>query len=231
MAGLLAGNLLIGFAGFDWLSDAVLFLDLVGPPLAFLYVTEMRWEPRPLTRADALHGIPAVAGVAIWRIGLLSSMDVYVNVCWLAYLIASGYMLTRHYAAYAPAARQRFLLLLIAAFSTVWLLRLVIVARAPFEPAFREGFPYLLILAAIFALTCVVLFTALRHPDLLSVPGSHVKYGLLPTDETELDRLNQRLVAALASARPYVDPEFSLAELAALLDAPPRQVSQTINAR
>jgi len=121
--------------------------------------------------------------------------------------------------------------LLLTALSMVWLLRLAIVARAPIEPVFREGVPYLLILAAIFAITCLVLFTALRHPDLLSVPGSHLKYGLLPADEPALDRLDERLTSALANARPYADPDFSLADLATLLDSTPREVSQVINAR
>jgi AraC-like DNA-binding protein len=231
IAALVAGNLLIGFAGLDGLGEAILFLDLLAPPLVFLYVKAMHRESRPLVWRDAVHVLPAIAGAALWSTGRLSSMDVYVNACWLAYLVAAIYCFIRQYGAYAPAARQRFLILLLIALVTVWLLRLTIVAQAPMESSFREELPYLLILLAVFALTCLVLLTALRHPDLLTTPGSHVKYGLLPSDQIELDRLSERLAAVFATNHPYLDSDFSLAELAALVSAPTRQVSQAINAR
>jgi AraC-like DNA-binding protein len=74
-----------------------------------------------------------------------------------------------------------------------------------------------------------MLFTALRHPDLLSVPGSHLKYRLSADDECALDELNTRLITL--DRQPFLDPDFSLAELAAVLAAPSRQVSQLVNAR
>jgi len=231
MGALVAGNLLIRLAGVRWLPDTLLFLDLLAPPLVFLYVAQIRWKARHLAPGDGLHALPAVLGTAVWKAGLLYSMDVYVNFCWFGYLAATATVLIRQFRAYAPSARQRFLVLLMGALSAVWLLRLVIVARATIEPSFREGLPYLFILTAIFATTCLILLTALRHPDLLSVPGSHVKYGSLPADDAELDRLNERLSATLSGARPFLDPDFSLAELSVLLGATERQVSQLINAR
>lgn len=231
MGALVAGNLFIRLGETSWLPDALLFLDLLAPPLVFLYASQMRWKARLLAPVDGLHAMPAFVGLTVWKTGLLGSMDLYVNTVWLGYIAATAAVLVRQFPAFAPPARQRFLALLLCALSAVWLLRLVIVARAGIEPAFREGLPYLFILAAIFIITCLILFTALRHPDLLSVPGSHLRYGLLRGDRAELDQLNERMVETLSATRPYIDPDFSLAELAALLGASERRTSQLINER
>src|SRR5215472_2863595 len=62
MAIIMAGNLLISAAGLGWLADVVLFFDLLAPALVFLYVVQIRQEPRPLIPADALHAAPAIIG-------------------------------------------------------------------------------------------------------------------------------------------------------------------------
>jgi AraC-like DNA-binding protein len=231
LASLTAANLLIGSAGWIWLSDPVLFLDLLVPPLIYLYVVQMHRLPRALVGTDLLHALPALAGLLIWRMGLLSSMDFYVGACWLLYLVAAAEQFFRHYRGYAPPARQHFLIALLAVLATIWLLRLAIVL-APGDPtAFRGGLPFLLVLAAAWIAASLILFTALRRPDLLSVPGSHVKYLASGADAAALDALQSKLEALLDEKQPYLDPDFSLAALARMLDAPARSVSQTINAR
>jgi AraC-like DNA-binding protein len=226
-----AANLLIGSAGWTWLSDPVLFLDLLVPPLIYLYVVQMRRLPRPVARTDLLHAAPAIVGLVVWKTNLVATMDVYVATCWFGYLLAAGYVFFRRYDDYAPAARQHFLTALLAVLAAIWLLRLAIVF-APGDPAaYRGGLPYLLILAAALVATCLILFTALRRPELLSVPGSYVKYGASGADGGALDALEYAMNALLDERRPYLDPDFSLAVLARLLDAPARSVSQMINAR
>lgn len=231
VAGLIAGNLLIAAAGLQNLGDCLLFLDLLLPPLLYLYVLQIRQNARPLTTADALHVLPAVAGLTVWKLQAVDSMDLYVNIFWLAYLAAAAFTVFLHFAAYAPRARQKFLVQTFALLVSAWLLRLVIIAQAPHEPAFREGLPFLLVLTAIFAATCVMLLTALRHPDLLSKPGSHVKYALSADDEETLDRLALRLTKLVETEQPFLDPDFSLEALARILDTSPRKVSQLVNAR
>jgi AraC-like DNA-binding protein len=231
LAMLVAGNLLIGFAGLTWLSDALLFIDLLAPPLLYLYVLAIRQTPRPLALTEIIHAAPAVLGIILWKARLVGSMDIYVNACWLGYLMATAVAFVTGFERYAPRARQRVLMLLFGVLIAIWLLRLVIVAQAASQPSFRDGLPYLLVLAATFGATCIVLLTALRHPDLLSVPGSHVKYALSSADAAGLDELHGKLEDILDREQPFLDPDFSLAELAALLDAPARHVSQLINAR
>jgi AraC-like DNA-binding protein len=163
--------------------------------------------------------------------GLLPSMDLYVNACWFGYLGLAGYNLFRHFRGYAPVARQQFLITLMMMLLAAGSLRLVIVLQATGTSSFRDGLPYLFVLGVLFLLTCQILLTALRRPDLLSVPGSHVKYAVSALEDIDLDGLDRRLAQLLEDRRPYLDPDFALAELGVLLDTPARQVSQLINAR
>jgi AraC-like DNA-binding protein len=230
LAAIMAGSLALAQAGWTVIGDAILVLDLLAPPLVYLYFAQLRRDGRPLAVADALHAAPAILGFLLWKLALLPSMDIYVDAVWLAYLALTAQLLARHFRLYAPAARQRFLLFLLAVLAAIFLLRIVLVLELPSQSAFREGLPYLAILLAVFAASGMMLFTALRHPDLLSVPGSHVKYGLTETEEAGLDALGAQMAKALAE-RPYLDPDFSLAGLALLLGVPERQVSRAINLR
>jgi AraC-like DNA-binding protein len=83
----------------------------------------------------------------------------------------------------------------------------------------------------VFLATCRILFTALSHPDLLSVPGSNVKYASSTASEADLLDLNRRLLAVLRNRKPYLDPDVTLAGLASYLDAPTRHVSELINSQ
>ena len=231
LALMMSANLLIGVAGWAWLGDVVLCLDLLAPPTVYLYIRQIHHPPRLLRRLEALHVLPALAGMMLWESGALASMDVYVNTCWFGYLAISSYQFASHYRGYAPPARQGFLAMLLAALFAIGLLRLVIVLQVSSGAPFRNGVPYLLILAALFLSTCRILFVALRFPDLLSVPGSNLKYASSSIGESGLIDLDRRLADLLAQRKPYLDSEFSLAQLANLLGALPRHVSELINAR
>ena len=228
---MMAANLLIGAVGWVWLADFVLCLDLLAPPSVYLYVRQIRQPPARLRPLEGLHVLPALAGMAFWEFGALSSMDLYVNTCWFGYLALAAHDYFSHFCGYAPRARQGFLATLLAVLLAIGLLRLVIVAQAAGGTPFQAGTPYLLILAALFLATCQILFTALRHPDLLSVPGSNMKYASSSADECELDALERHLAHLLSERKPYLDPGVSLAEVAALLGAPSRHVSELVNAR
>lgn len=231
LALMMAGNILAAYRNWPGLPDAVLFLDLLAPPLVYLYAIAMRPLSRTPTVRDMVHVLPAIAGLAIWVLGLVRSMDLYVNACWSGYLAAFAWTLFGHYREYAPMSRQRFLVALLAVLVSILLLRLMIVLQAAQSPAFQEGLPYLMILAVTFGLTCAILFVALRHPELLDIPGSHLKYGLLDEDRNALERLSDKIDAILSREKPFLDPDFSLTELAVLADTPQRHVSQAINLR
>jgi AraC-like DNA-binding protein len=231
LAAMIAGNLLIGVAGWHRLEDAVLFLDLVAPALFYLYVRQVRRSNASLHRIDAVHALPAVVGIASWEAGILSTMDYYVIAVWGLYLGAAAFAFARHYQEYAPATLRRFITALLAVLVATMMLRIVMAVQGSAGKAFLEGLPYVLVLAALFAATCQILFTSLRHPGLLTSPASHVKYAQANVSAADLSRLEASLVALLDGSRPYLDPDFSLEELSASLGAPARSVSQVVNTR
>jgi len=231
LAAMIAGNLLIGIVGWPWFGDTVLFLDMLVPPLVYLYVRQMRQPAPRLGVACAAHVLPAVLGLTAWKSGLLSSMDFYVIGCWTAYLAAAVYFFVHEYTGYAPAALRRFIVALLFVLAAIMALRVMMSFEAKNGRSFLEGAPYLLVLAVTFLVTCQIIFMSLRYPGLLSVPGSHVKYARSAVDATDLKALEQRFEVLFRDRRPYLDPDLTLDALAGMLGAPARHVSQFVNAR
>jgi AraC-like DNA-binding protein len=224
-------NLLIGEGAWPGLSDINLFLELLLGPEIFLYVRQIRQPPPQLRMRDALQALPAILGLILWETGAVSSMDAYVIVSTFAYLTAALVAVRRNAEGYSPALLQRFLTILLAFFFVIGLLRVAIAFEVPVVGSFREGLPYALLLIVVFLATSLILFTALKYPNLLSAPGSHMKYVASQTSASDLDTLEQQLTELLAGEKPYLDADLSLSQLAARLNAQSRQVSQLINAR
>ncbi len=230
-AAMIVANLLAGVAGWLWTADLVLFLDLVSPAIAFLYVRQIRQPEVSMRPADLVHILPAILGVAAWKAGLLSSMDVYVIGCWGLYLAAASRSFSRHLGGYRPASLRRFIVVMLATFWIVTALRVVIALQASAGGSFRDGVAFVLLLAVVFFATCQILFTALRHPGLLSLPGSHVKYAQTSQPTADLSALGDRLENLLREGGPYRNPDLTLSDVSALLGVPARQVSQLVNTR
>ncbi|HEY3638415.1 MAG TPA: helix-turn-helix domain-containing protein [Rhizomicrobium sp.] len=231
LAGMIAANLLIAADGLSWLADLVLFLDLLAPALFYLYLGQVHAEARALRPRDAMHALPAFAGLALWRSGILSSMDVFVIGCWSAYLCAAAIRFARHRDGYAPSTLRRFILGLMGALTAITLLRVVIAFDAGSGAPFLSGTAYLFVLIAVFLVTCQLLFTSLHYPNLLTSPASHIKYGRSALDAVETNNLEQRFDALFQEQKPYLNPELTLPELSAMLGVPARQISQFINSR
>jgi hypothetical protein len=105
---MVAANMLIGAAGWRWLADPVLCLDLLAPPLLYLYVRQIRLPSGPMRVRDLGHVLPAVVGAAAWKGGAFASMDAYVILCWGSYLSAASYVFVRGYKEYSPATLRHF---------------------------------------------------------------------------------------------------------------------------
>jgi AraC-like DNA-binding protein len=84
-------------------------------------------------------------------------------------------------------------------------------------------------MAATLVVTCLILFTALRYPDLLSAPGSHVKYVSSSVTAAELRSIEQNFARLLQEKKPYLNPDLTLGELASMLGVQARHVSQLVN--
>ena len=231
LALMLAANVLIATLGWRWLADGVLFVDLPTPALVFGYVRQVRLSPPPVRRWEGLHALPALAGLGLWKTGAVGSMDIYVIGVWTIYLVLAGLYAWRHREAYPHRALSVFVVSLLATMAAVTLLRIAMAVDANSGRAFQEGVPYLAVLLAVLLAACQIVFVSLRYPEVLSIPGAGVKYGAKTSDAAEDTRLVERIEALFQAARPYSDPDFSVAELASRLDVPPRRVSQLINQR
>ena len=227
LAGIVIANLAIGVGAWPGLANVVLFADLCIPPMAYLYVRQLDPARPPPNRRDVSHVAPAVLGTSVWVANLVSSMDTYVIGCWVLYLGACVYRLAQDGNGYTRA-RRRFIVVLLGVLSLVVLLRGAMSFNAG-SVSFLNGTPYLLVLLVTFAATCLLLFSALRFPDLMDGPAG--KYLNSPIPETELIVLEARLLEHIKERRPYLDPDLTLTALAAQIEAPGRQVSQLVNAR
>jgi len=231
LAAMIGGNLLIAALGWPWLGDVVLACDLIAPALFFLYVREVRLAATPMGAIDLLNLLPACAGIILWKTGLLTSMDAYVIGCWTLYLCAAAFLLVRDWNQYAPVVLKRFIALLTATLFAIVALRVVMAVQAAAGAPFQEGTAYLIVLAAVFLVTCQLLFTSLHYPNLLTAPGSYVKYASSGLSASEMREFEQRLTKLFEEQKPFLNPDLTLSELAVLLDAPARRVSQFVNSR
>jgi AraC-like DNA-binding protein len=224
-------NGLMQAGAWTYLSDVNLFIELLLPPAIYLYVAQFRRPSPPLKWADLMQASPAIVGILTWESGLVRSMDLYVIGCWLGYLIGALAHILRHAEDFASASLRRFLAIFLCVAGLVVAFRVAVVLDLPQVGSFREGIPFLVFLAALLLTTCQVLYTALKHPELLSTFGGPLKYAHSGANHGDLADLADRLEQLLNAKKPYLDPDLSLSQLAAQLDASTRHVSQLINTR
>ena len=224
-------NGFIQAGAWPYLSDVNLFVELLLPPAIYLYVAQFRRPASRLNWAALLHASPAIIGILVWEAGLVRSMDLYVIGCWVGYLIGAIVFVVQNAEDFESAPLRRFLAIFLCFAAFVVAFRVAVVLDLPQVGSFREGVPFLLFLAALLLTTCQVLYTALRHPELLSTFGRPLKYADSGASQEDLEGLGYRLEQLLNSKRPYLDPDLNLSQLAAQLDASSRHVSQLINTR
>jgi AraC-like DNA-binding protein len=223
--------LLVNLAGVGAgrLGGVNLLLEMLLPAEIYLYVAQSGAPDRRLTRASALHAVPAFVGTTAWEAHLVSSMDSYVLVCWFAYLGAAGVVARRDAATVASGPRVTFVTTLLGSFAAIALLRLLMTFRLSATPSFREGLTYVGVLVVALAMTSKMLLTALRHPDVLDSPAASPKPAA--SSASDLDELARRFAALLEEEKPHLDPELTLGSLAVRLDVPERHLSQLVNSR
>jgi AraC-like DNA-binding protein len=231
LALMLVGNLVIGTAHWGAIGDLVLALDLSAPPLVYLYIRQIRQGADPIRSAQLIHALPGVFGISAWKLGLLSNMDIYVITCWALYIAAAAYFLVRDHAKYEPAQLRRFVIELLVVLGAIWALRVVMALQATHGKLFLEGLPYILVLVAVFIVTCRLLLISLRYSNLLSIPGSHVKYAKTRLPAPGADEIQLAFDTMMRESKPYLEPELTLADLAQRVGVPPRHVSQLVNSR
>lgn len=225
---MLAGNLGAAFApGVRWVNTANVFMELLVGPALFLYVRSAQPDTRPLTWKDCVHVLPAFAGMGVLSFAI-GWLDVYIVMVVLAYLSAGGWLLWRGRTVY-PTPFLRFSGVLLAIFVLALAFRLVIAADPAVTAGFRNTAGYPILLGTILVAAWYVLFTALRWPDAMRAVTSPAKYARSGASPLELRTIERRLKEIIENDRPYLEPDFTLDDLARRLGATPRHTSQLIN--
>jgi AraC-like DNA-binding protein len=224
-------NGLMQVGAWSSLSDVNLFVELLLPPAIYLYVAQFRRPATPLRWVDSVHAAPAIMGILVWEAGLAGSMDPYVIACWLGYLTGACIVVFRNAKDFASRSLQRFLGIFLCLAALVVAFRVAVAVNVPDMGSFREGIPFLLLLAALLLISCQFVYTALKHPELLRTFGAPLRYAYSGANSRELSDLGKRLEELINLQRPYLDPDLSLAQLSARLGASRRHVSQSINMR
>jgi AraC-like DNA-binding protein len=111
----------------------------------------------------------------------------------------------------------------------VILAKAVIAATVTSGGSFRATEAYLALLVLGLAVSVLILFTALRHPDMLSAPGASRQYEQDTDSLADLDLILLKIDALMARDRPFLQEGLKIEDLARMVDCPPREISQAIN--
>lgn len=200
------------------------FIDLATAPLVLGFVARAGEVASPLRRLDGVHVLGPAIGGLILATGWAFGPDVYVIAVQLAYLTAAVIAGQRREPVLRAAGLMNLARALIGAFALVLMLRLWVVIDAQSLQSYRDSAAYLLILAVVLALGSFLLWTVLRTPGLLARRAATMTaegFGVL---EGNLERL-------IEGERLYLEPNLTVADVAARLRAEPRHVSNVISAR
>lgn len=207
-------------------NDLNLVLELILGPLLYLYTTQALPAAPRLTARSAVHLAPAVLGFAYWKSGA-GAMDIIVVAIFAGYLALAW----RVFLSRLPSGPLRGALAgLLSLFTALLVFRAAVSAGAAAGAApFEDSGAYTLLLSTLFAASAFVMVTALRYPDLLSAPNAYFKYGSSSADPQTLSAVKAQIAALIATEKPFLTPDLTLAAFSEKLGAPPRLVSQVIN--
>ena len=129
----------------------------------------------------------------------------------------------------SPRQAAAFARLLIVWFAAFLVLRIMLEAQAPKLGPVRGSSIYLLVLFGLVLLSTRILFLCLSSPNvLIAVPP---KYQSSPLSDPDLDALELRIRDLLETKKVYRKPDLKLAEVARLVGAVDREISQVVNSR
>lgn len=224
-------NTLASMGAVPELRDLNLFLELACAAAIYLYVAHAHDGGSRLTLPMATHFAPAAGVFLAWETGLVRHIDVVMLAILSAYAAMTVAAAWRHRRYYRPRQLARFVALLTVNLFLVTMLRAAMMYEADLGIALRDSGGYMALLAIMLVLSSSVLLVELRHPNLLG--GPHVVSGPTanPPTAAELQILDGRFREMMARDKPYLDPEVTVAGVAAKLGIPARQLSHLASAR
>lgn len=204
------------------------FIDLALGPLLLGFVGRAGDEGATLRFADTAYGLGVALGALALVAGGPYGPDVFMLASLATYLVAAAWVAHRRQAVLEGAGLLGFARVLLAGFAVMALLRLLVVIDARSVQTYRDSAAYIAVLAVGLALANFMIWAALRRPGLMAW-----RQGLSsrPMDPDTALELEGRLVRLVDEHRVYLQPDLTLAAVAARLNAPSRQVSHIISTR
>jgi AraC-like DNA-binding protein len=224
-------NMLAGTGILLWLRPINLALELMISPSIFLFVVQTRQDPPTLRLRDVFHLLPAIMALAIWRFHLPIPLNEFIVLVHTLYLGLIGWSWWQQKSAYPSIALRQSLFGLAGFMAVFVVLRVTIgLETALGGQFFRDGLGYVLMLTAVLVLACGIILTVLRRPDMLEISSAFTRYAGSDLADGEAEMILDRLDRLMSKEQVFHDPDLDLDGLAGLIGAPPRHVSQAVNA-
>lgn len=238
LAALILGTIAAQRAGLAqhhlWLARADFVLALGVGPVLYFYERVLADPCEGISKADAIHGVPAVGATLILLASATRLVDwvlpfTPILAVLLVYVVFAALAWTRGQQAQSPEPIPATRHLSGIALLVVMLVNLGQLLRV--LPSTRDAF-----LEAVPVLTAagVLVIGALGFLYGLAPPLAHGQTGLVKYQRSSLDRtaaseIVHRLHALMTTGKPFRDPELSLDGLAARLSIPRHHLSQLLN--
>lgn len=215
-------NAVAGTARWAWFQPINLPLELLVGPVLWLQVRSLDPSHRRLSLKDSVHFMPALLGTVLFAVGI-RNLDLFVAAVHLGYFTAATARFLRARAV-LPARDRTFVRSVLVLVAVALGIRFFVPLAGPSAAGFRGVLPYAVLMGGLLVIGAYSLLSALRSPRLLA--GRRGQGD--PQDSRAID---EKLDALMETERPYLDPAFSLDELANRLAVPPRLLSERINDR
>ena len=223
-------NLLAAIGVWSGLRDLNLMLEIGCVAASYVYVSRAFAGAPALSAADLLHAVPPAIVFMAWKAGLAGDVDRLTLLVLAVYLAASAMVLARQWSYYRPQPVLVLAVLLTASVAALVVLRMGMMSDAALGLSLRESGAYLALLLIMAGLSSAVLILELRHPNILAGVFAPAP-SAAALSATVLDEIDARFQRLMRDAKPYLDPELSLEDLAARIDVKPRELSQFANGR
>lgn len=223
-------NTLAFSGGLKILINLNVVLEIAISPAIFLIVTQSFEPPPPLQRRHILHITPPIVGFGIWQIGGFIPIDNFIILMHVGYLTATVYFLKRRSFGKEPGPKLHYIYSLAGYLAIFTLLKLVIVLETNLGgSAFREGWGYSIMLVLLLSLSSNMILMTLRNPNILENSQAFMKYAGSDLRPEESKMIIERLEKAFNKQRIFTESNLTLDDLAEIIKAPPRHVSQAVN--
>lgn len=216
--------------GISWLHPLNLVLDLAVSPAIYLIVTQAKESAPPVGRECFLHVVPVALGLLIWEYASFIPLNHYMILVHSLYLFAIARIIYGQRNLGYETSVRRYVSALAGYLAVFTFLKLAIAIEANWGNInFRASWSYSTMLVMLLSLSSGMIFLVLRDPGILEHSRAFSKYKGSDLSPAETRMIIERLEHAFSQSKIHASPDLSLDEIASIVKAPARHVSQAIN--